>query len=80
MRLGCVGAPAAHIDIEDIANLTDAAIRMSMCKTPLRLPSDIKRLSSSFSHYLADVAPVLWSPGYCQVRRGRSKRQHMLIV
>jgi hypothetical protein len=50
-----------------VEDLIDSAMRLSICRGPVRLASGVKTITSTFTHTLSDVAPALWSPGYLPV-------------
>jgi hypothetical protein len=60
--------PFSGEHLADIFQLVDAAIRLSICGTS-KLSSGIKIKANTFVLCLADVAPVLWRPGYLGVRK-----------
>ncbi|OCK85334.1 hypothetical protein K432DRAFT_400307 [Lepidopterella palustris CBS 459.81] len=55
--------PAA-IDLKSVTELVDAALRMTICKQPLKISSSIRPNKSNFVARLSEVAPSLWSPDY----------------
>ncbi|KAF2490684.1 hypothetical protein BU16DRAFT_131675 [Lophium mytilinum] len=50
--------------MDTITSLLDAAIRMTICKGPLKVTPGVKLRKCDFVARLADIAPSLWSPDY----------------
>ncbi|KAF2809347.1 uncharacterized protein BDZ99DRAFT_463185 [Mytilinidion resinicola] len=59
-----LGRHTSDYSIDTITSLLDAAIRMAICKSPLKVNPGIKLKKSNFVARLADIAPSLWSPEY----------------
>lgn len=55
-----------HLELNfgQIMELLDAAVRMTICRNPLKISSGVKVKASSFGARLAEIAPSLWSPDY----------------
>jgi hypothetical protein len=62
----------------DIYQLVDAGMRLSICGTS-KLSSGIKIKANTFALCLADVAPLVWRPGYLSVRKWRLLRNISLM-
>ncbi|KAF2235116.1 hypothetical protein EV356DRAFT_514490 [Viridothelium virens] len=45
-------------------DLIDAAVRMTICKKPIKLARGIKTTAENFPSRLSDIAPTIFSPGY----------------
>jgi hypothetical protein len=54
--------------LTEIYQLIDAGMRLSICGTS-KLSSGIKIKANTFVLCLADIAPVVWRPGYLGVRK-----------
>ncbi|TKA27205.1 hypothetical protein B0A50_04542 [Salinomyces thailandicus] len=54
------------VELPDILQFVDAALRVSISNQPRRLGKGIKAKRSTQLKKLADVAPSLWAPGYLQ--------------
>jgi len=59
---------ATEVDLTFVVGLIDAALRLTIHKTPYRLMSGVELKESDFKQRLHKAVPVLWSPGYLQVR------------
>lgn len=54
----------SELNFGQIMELLDAAVRMTICRNPLKISSGVKVKASSFGARLAEIAPSLWSPDY----------------
>ncbi|KAF2100667.1 hypothetical protein NA57DRAFT_74266 [Rhizodiscina lignyota] len=66
------GVAESNLDLDAICELIDAALRLTMCERPNKLPQGVKVKQCSISPRLADLAPSLWSPGYLAATAQRS--------
>jgi hypothetical protein len=57
----------SELNFGQIMELLDAAVRMTICRNPLKISSGVKVKASSFGARLAEIAPSLWSPDYLPV-------------
>ena len=57
----------SELNFGQIMELLDAAVRMTICRNPLKISSGVKVKASSFDARLAEIAPSLWSPDYLPV-------------
>lgn len=55
-------------DLEHIANMIDASMRLSALNTLKGAPDGFRIKANSFTRCLGDVVPALWRPGYLVVR------------
>ena len=58
----------ADIKINQLLELTDAALRTFICGEPVRTSAGIRSIAASPGPNLAEIAPALFSPGYLIVR------------
>lgn len=59
-----------NLSIANLRMLIDGALRLSIVSSiNNKMLPGIKVKASTFGHGLADVAPILWRPGYLLVRR-----------
>lgn len=54
-------------DTSEVKRLVDGAMRLSVCCSLQKTSNDLKIKANTFNVGLADVAPVLWKPGYLLV-------------
>ncbi|TKA70037.1 hypothetical protein B0A49_08149 [Cryomyces minteri] len=66
------GPPNREVEQEELIELIDAALRISITDKPLRTASGIKVNSVESSKKLADVSPALWSPDYLPAMSNRA--------
>ena len=57
----------SEFNFGQIMELLDVAVRMTICRNPLKISSGVKVKASSFGARLAEIAPSLWSPDYLPV-------------
>jgi hypothetical protein len=59
-----VSIPLPTTDTSEIKRLIDGAMRLSVCCSLQKSSNGLKIKANTFSVGLADVAPMLWKPGY----------------
>lgn len=68
-------SPAMGLDNSDLEKLIDGALRVSiLSRINNKMSPGVKLKANTFESGLADIAPVLWKPGYLSV--GRESRTH----
>ncbi|KAF2461615.1 hypothetical protein BDY21DRAFT_332699 [Lineolata rhizophorae] len=66
------GTAPECIQLRDIIDIFDSAIRLTICNRPKRLSPDIKVERRQQQITLSKLSPALWSPGFLSAMRQRS--------